>query len=113
MPLHEEIKPFCGFQTVQRAQQQGAPELVLKGHSVTLNGLARALAGPLQRPVIDETQLSGKFDVMLEYAAGDIEPTQPGSTAPSIFTALQEQLGLKLESRKGPMESAFIHGRRR
>ncbi len=108
-PLHEESKAFCGgFQMAQGRQEQSVPAVVLQGHSVTLSGLARALAGTLQRPVVDETQLSGNFDVNLEYTGGDVEPTQTGTAAPSIFTAVQQQLGLKLESRKGPMEMYFV-----
>jgi uncharacterized protein (TIGR03435 family) len=107
-PLHEESIPFCGgFRTLQKMQEgQAIPAVVLQGHSVSLGGLARALASPLQREVVDETQLSGNFDVNLEYATSGVDTFQqtPGPTAPSIFTALQEQLGLKLESRKGSVQ---------
>jgi uncharacterized protein (TIGR03435 family) len=67
-PLHEESIPFCGgFRTLQKVQEgQALPTVVLQGYSVSLSGLARALAGPLQREVVDETQLNGNFDVNLE-----------------------------------------------
>jgi len=63
--------------------------------------------------VIDRTGLTGTFDVHLKWAA---DPSTgaggPGTaddpTGPSIFTALQEQLGLKLESAKGPVEVLVI-----
>jgi uncharacterized protein (TIGR03435 family) len=66
--------------------------------------LVNVLAGQLHRPVIDATGLDQHYDIQLTYAPDD---SQPGG-APSLFTALQEQLGLKLESRKGPVEVVVI-----
>jgi uncharacterized protein (TIGR03435 family) len=67
------------------------------------------LAGPLQafvgRPVVDRTGLTGTFDIDLRWAtSGDLAVTAnaPPSDGPSIFTALQEQLGLKLEPGRAP-----------
>jgi uncharacterized protein (TIGR03435 family) len=70
---------------------------------VTLEALATALQANLERPVIDQTGLSGRFDV--EYAFAPQSPTpraEPasGPEAPMLFVALEEQLGLKLESRR-------------
>jgi len=71
--------------------------------------LAGALAGQLGRPVIDRTGLAGAFDFKLEWtpdaAQADAAPVDAG---PSLFTALQEQLGLKLESTKAPAEVIVI-----
>ena len=61
---------------------------------------------PIGRPVMNLTGLTGKFDYELRYT-----PDQPGVEQPdaiSIFTALQEQLGLKLEPAKGPVEILVI-----
>jgi uncharacterized protein (TIGR03435 family) len=58
----------------------------------------------VKRPVIDRTGLTGPFDLDLEYnRTGSAD-----SPKPSIFTALQEQLGLKLESAQGPVETLVI-----
>jgi uncharacterized protein (TIGR03435 family) len=68
--------------------------------------LASHLSTLLGRTVIDNTRLSGEFDYHLEWA-----PDKAGTEAPSgpsIFTALQEQLGLKLNSAKGPVETIVI-----
>ena len=72
------------------------------------------LSRMLGRSVIDKTGLTGKFDVTAEWtpddpqAAAPLPPDAPkppsGDVGPSIFTAFQEQLGLKLESQKGPVE---------
>lgn len=60
--------------------------------------------GPLDRVVVDKTGLSGPFDLSLEWSTDQT----PDATAPSIFTALQEQLGLKLEATKGPIEVIVV-----
>ena len=69
------------------------------------------------RPVLDQTGIKGNYDFTLQFAIRvglsgglpglDNEPT-PDASGPSIFTALEEQLGLKLESKKGPVETFFI-----
>jgi uncharacterized protein (TIGR03435 family) len=62
--------------------------------------LAGQLSLVLDRPVINRTGLTGRFDVHLLWTSD--------STGPSIFTSLQEQLGLKLEAGKGPVEKFVI-----
>jgi uncharacterized protein (TIGR03435 family) len=68
--------------------------------------------GEVERPVVDRTGLSGSFDVTLEYTPGlqiDAGGTAPDPTAPPpLITALQDQLGLKLESSKGPVEVLVV-----
>jgi uncharacterized protein (TIGR03435 family) len=66
--------------------------------------LASNLSSRFDRPVVDQTGVPGKFDFTLEWS-----PDETGdSGGPSIFTALQEQLGLKLESRRVPVEILVI-----
>ena len=69
----------------------------------------------MQAPIIDDTKISGTFEFRLIFAleppsgatgAAGIPPTDPAG--PSIFTALQEQLGLKLEGTRGPAEAFVI-----
>src|SRR5579863_7661298 len=78
---------------------------------IDLGILARNLAGELEVPVIDRTGLAGAYDLRLEWSPAD-DPATPGS-APSIFTALQEQLGLRLESGRGPVEMLVIDSARK
>jgi uncharacterized protein (TIGR03435 family) len=77
------------------------------------------LAGTLQlqadRPIIDKTNLQGLFDIELRFAPGSAIQSAPQPAAalpveggPSVFTALQEQLGLKLQAGKGPVEVFVI-----
>jgi bla regulator protein BlaR1 len=91
----------------------------LNGHEVSMSALADALSGRLGRPVVDSTGIKGFFDVNLEWTPDQSQPRGPkesvepvpaddGAGGPTIFTALQEQLGLKLEPRKGPVEILVI-----
>jgi uncharacterized protein (TIGR03435 family) len=95
-----------------------APNLLQAG-KVDMKQLANVLADVLGRPVVDKTGFTGTFDVKLEFTPegttfGDFGPPPGGLTpgfdtsGPSIFTALQDQLGLKLESQKGPGEILVI-----
>jgi uncharacterized protein (TIGR03435 family) len=77
---------------------------VLTGGSISLAPLAQRLSPIVGRVVIDRTDLTGKFDFELKWAQ---DPTADAA-GPSIFTALQEQLGLKLESARGPVEVLVI-----
>jgi uncharacterized protein (TIGR03435 family) len=75
--------------------------------------LARHLASVVNQQVEDDTGLVGNYDMSMEYAPhnendNDLLTPKPDTGVPSLFTALQEQLGLKLESRKGPVEVFVI-----
>jgi uncharacterized protein (TIGR03435 family) len=81
----------------------------------TVANLASALSNILGRTVVENTGLIGSYDMTLkwtpdEYQAPPLRPDLPPAdpNGPSIFTALQEQLGLKLESAKGPVEVLVI-----
>jgi uncharacterized protein (TIGR03435 family) len=93
----------------------------IMGGAVGLPQLAQMLSGRLGRVILDRTELSGNFDVTLEFmpdqmpqfAGGGPPPGAPAPppidpNAPSLMTALQEQLGLKLESTRGPVEVLVV-----
>ena len=67
--------------------------------------VADVLGDMLDRPVIDKTEHAGTFYMRLEFAP---EPIADDNSRPSLFTALQDNLGLKLESRKDPAEVIVI-----
>jgi uncharacterized protein (TIGR03435 family) len=77
---------------------------IIQGASISLGPLANRLSPLVGRQVIDRTGLTGVFDFDLKWAAD----AAPDSVGPSIFTALQEQLGLKLESARGPIDVLVI-----
>lgn len=74
--------------------------------------LAQKLAAILGQPVVDETQETRSFDFVLQWVPDEVMSKPPvGSDAangPSLFTAVQEQLGLKLEARKVPVEVLVV-----
>jgi uncharacterized protein (TIGR03435 family) len=84
---------------------------------MSMEQLARNLSRTVRRIVADKTSLSGFYDMDLQFMPdGPLLPQAPGAPqlpnpnpdAPSIYTALQEQLGLKLESERGPVETMVI-----
>src|SRR5215831_3566638 len=96
--------PFCGnnliTQNTWNATSVGMPEA------------AAALVGVLGRNVVDKTGVPGKFDIHLQWTP-DQAPTGADSSgidasAVFLFTALDEQLGLKLESSRGPVDVLVI-----
>jgi uncharacterized protein (TIGR03435 family) len=95
-----------------------------KAQAQPISALVRALSHALGRPVLDKTGLTGSYDITLEWTPDEIHSTtmkdpargqQPADSTLasepsglSIFTAIQEQLGLKLESQKGVTEVLVI-----
>ncbi len=69
------------------------------------------LSGMMGRPVLDRTGLTGEFDFALDYEKDpDAPPGNLSLVGPAMFTAFQEQLGLKLESTKAPLEVIVVDG---
>jgi uncharacterized protein (TIGR03435 family) len=100
--------PLCGIRT--RPGGMGAGGL-------PLSELAASLSQVLERVVVDHTGLMGNFDLTLTWTPDQVPqrdsaggPALPpiDPNGPSIFTAVQEQLGLKLESTKGPVDVLVI-----
>jgi bla regulator protein BlaR1 len=93
----------------------------ITGQARSIANFAQALSVALGCPVVDKTGLTSKYDFKLEWtpddnqeqssltgAPNDRPPSPPDSIAPSIFEAIQEQLGLKLVSGKGPVDTFVI-----
>jgi uncharacterized protein (TIGR03435 family) len=88
----------------------------LSGRGITMDLLATALAAPVGRFVRNRTGLIGAYDLDLEYTpeaqwggTPDSSSTDRRSDAyPAVFTALQEQLGLKLQAERGPVTVLVI-----
>ena len=82
---------------------------VMTGGAVAMADLARNLDRTADRPVADRTGLTGKYNLALRFARPNVQPVGgQDSELPVLFTALQEQLGLKLESARGPVEFLVI-----
>jgi uncharacterized protein (TIGR03435 family) len=85
----------------------------MTGRSAPMRQLASVLSGVVQRPVVDRTNLTGAFDFDVEFSpmplnAAPAEVTQSIDGGLSLFTALQEQLGIKLQSQRGPIDYVVI-----
>ena len=81
----------------------------IRGRGQPLSSLARMLTVFVQRRVVDRSGLSGGFDFDLQFEAGATGPTGPTVDAASnVITALQEQLGLRLESTRAPVEFVVV-----
>jgi uncharacterized protein (TIGR03435 family) len=117
LPIYEMVVARSGLKIkeVEPGEHSGtwqsARELTAK--SEPLPHFADVLSRLVDRPVVDKTGVSGVFDFALEYSRDDGRPVhRPDDNSidvpPSIFTALQEKLGLKLEPKKGPVEILVI-----
>jgi uncharacterized protein (TIGR03435 family) len=120
--LGPNVKPWTGMCVSGRAPRPegdpamprctGAfrpPGLVLEG--VTMIPVAEMLS--VRRPLLgrivqDHTGLTGPYNIELDFDFN--AANQPDYTGPSIFTALKEQLGLKLEASKGPLQVVVVEG---
>ena len=97
-----------------RMQRGEGGRTEMTGLTLPMESLVKNLAGQVGRNVVDQTGLKGKYDFKLTFAPDFGQPDSredhaPAADAgPSIFTALQEQLGLKLDSQKGPVEVLVI-----
>jgi uncharacterized protein (TIGR03435 family) len=100
--------PPCSF---------GGPPGRLIGTGVTIAMFSDVLSGNVGRRVVDRTELAGAFDFELTFDPASAAKAPPGAppgpspvddTKPSIFTALQEQLGLKLEPTRGPIDVLIV-----
>jgi uncharacterized protein (TIGR03435 family) len=91
---------------------------LMVGQRIPVSILTEVLKSVVGRPIRDETGLTGYYDFRLQWDPADTVPPggndnggAPGTTdhtEPSLFTALKEQLGLRLESRKGPIEILVV-----
>jgi bla regulator protein BlaR1 len=118
--------PSASTAAPQGAAIQPQPQIAgrpgeLVACNLPVKGLVRVLQLGLDRAVLDRTGLTGNYTFQLKWTpevnpSGAMPGSQPGAetaqpsdnSAPSIFTALQEQLGLKLEPTKGPVEGLEI-----
>ena len=82
----------------------------IKAHETTLDGLASLLSFPLQKTVQDQTGDKNRYDVDLHWRSDTAAEAanDDDASAPSLYTALEEQLGLKLVPRKGTVETLII-----
>ena len=105
-PLPEPGKMSCGNIFMF---PDGSSGIRISGTKVPIDSLIDLLSKLTGRPVINKTELTGSYDIDLAFAADPNQsaagqaPPPEDSSGPSLFTVLRDRLGLKLESRKGPV----------
>jgi uncharacterized protein (TIGR03435 family) len=124
MKFHREMRELTVYALVLEKNQKGGLKLKTKGQNegtamnthggdgkselvgtgVSTGALARYVGNRLGRIVVDKTGLSDSYDFTLEWAPDET----PDSPLPPLVTALREQLGLRLESQKSPVEVLVI-----
>jgi uncharacterized protein (TIGR03435 family) len=118
-PIYALIVGKNGVKMHESPEDSGLPNVKQSGtgfvvRSAPLATLTLILSQVVGRTVVDKTGLTGRYDFTLQYTPERVRRGAEGEAAgnvdglPSIFTALQEQLGLKLESQKGPVEFIVV-----
>jgi uncharacterized protein (TIGR03435 family) len=120
--LNQQVVPSTvDCAALLRARTGPSPQCRISGGPGTISGrdasfgqLAQLLSRQVQRLVIDRTGLPGAYSWALQFAPdqapapGEVAPAVIDPDRPSLFTALQEQLGLKLEPQRAPLEMLVI-----
>jgi uncharacterized protein (TIGR03435 family) len=113
LKLHQETRPLPAYDLVLakggsklQSSKSGGGNIGIgrthfNGEGMTMTTIAEELSLIAGRVVVDKTNLAGRYDIKLEWTADDAPAAD--NSAPSLFTAIQEQLGLKLESAKEPV----------
>jgi uncharacterized protein (TIGR03435 family) len=116
LAVHREVRDFSGYALVVA---KGGPQLTpskgvsatgsiwtygVKARNISMTSFSSMLKSATGAHVADKTGLTDKYDIDLSFAPAD----STDSTLPSIFTAIQEQLGLKLEPQKVPVSMVII-----
>jgi uncharacterized protein (TIGR03435 family) len=116
LTVHREMKSVKGYGLVvakggpklQTSKGPGGQAYILdnglRGQNMPIKALAFMLNRPTGRPIADKTGIEGNYDIKLDYAPN----ATTDSPLPSVFTALQEQLGLKLVPQQVPVEMLVI-----
>ena len=118
LAVHHETKMVGGYRLVvakgapklqaSKGGRAGRPELGdndLEAPNITMQQFCSMLRSQVEgAPVEDATEIKGSFDIKLQFAREE----DASSAQPSIFTALQEQLGLKLVSAKVPVDTIVV-----
>jgi uncharacterized protein (TIGR03435 family) len=101
--------------TLFSAASGGIDHALMPAHNVTMQEFASVLQRAiLDRPVVDKTGLSGRYDFNLEWTpdesqfGGQLPPGAPDTARPGLFAAMQQQLGLRIEAARGPLEGLVI-----
>jgi uncharacterized protein (TIGR03435 family) len=95
-----------------KQESSGLNMNALDATRITTDDLSKDLAARLEKPVINKTGLTGRYDIQLKWSVEgqtlNGQDVQDGETAPSIFTAVKETLGLELKPTHGPVQVLVV-----
>lgn len=103
--LARSAEPKDALPTQFGGREGGAQLRHFKNNSMA--DFALGMQGYLDRPVVDETRLAGRYDFRLEWAPDDA-PESVEAVAPRLFRAVEEQLGLKFKATRGPVDVLVV-----
>ncbi len=101
------LKPANSGAPVNTSNSGDSTQRTLRFTNMSMKEFANNMDIYEDRPVVDQTGLSGRYDFTLKWTYELSAEGQPGAP-PSLFTAMREQLGLKMDAVKGPAEVIFI-----
>lgn len=116
LPVYEMTLTKDGPKFKEAAKSEGGSgtssnisgsEAEFTANDITMAELAGSLYFVVKRTVLDRTGLTEKYDFKLKWLPDDA-PETGNDSGPSLFTALKEQLGIRLESAKGPVDTLVI-----
>jgi uncharacterized protein (TIGR03435 family) len=104
-PPRADGRPVCGMRVVSGYAAAG-------GYAI--RDIARNLAGITGRIIVDKTSLTGRYDMELKWTPDPLQGSGPADLDnASIFMALREQLGLRVDAQRAPTEVVVIHSAER
>jgi uncharacterized protein (TIGR03435 family) len=118
--IHKETRPMTGYSLLvarngfklQKAEGDrggwGMGRGKMTAQRTSMEDITSFLAFQLDRPVVDATGIQGVFNFTLEWSPNDRPDADPSDNRPSIFTAIEETLGLRLEPGKVPVQIIVI-----
>ncbi len=106
----ERLTPSAGDPngTPSENENSNGGVVTMRMTNMSLGEFAPDLAFFLDRPAVDQTGLTGRYDLQLKWTADESKALADGTAPPGMFTAIQEQLGLKLEPAKAPVEVLVV-----
>lgn len=108
-PDEKALTYFKSYAMYNDAGQSGGSTMTMTTHAGTALELAQSLPDYAGRIVVDKTGLGEKrFDYELKWSSDQDAPADKGGTGPAIFKALEEQLGLRLEPAKAPVDTFVV-----
>jgi uncharacterized protein (TIGR03435 family) len=106
----EKIAPSAGDPNSPPSENENSNGgvVTMRMTNMSMGEFAPDLAFFLDRPAVDQTGLTGRYDLQLKWTADESKAPTDGSAPPGLFTAIQQQIGLKLEPAKAPVDVLIV-----